>query len=72
MQGCQHGLIECCTPSDGYYQGPRGAIYNGICPEALEPDFDFLKNDTWPREVDNTFTRKIFITKKAGTPAWLG
>jgi len=43
MHGCQQGLIECCTPSDGYYMGTRGAIYNGVCPEALEPDFDYIK-----------------------------
>ena len=45
MQGRQQGLAQWCTPSNGYYQGTRGAIYNGICPEALESDFEFAMSE---------------------------
>jgi hypothetical protein len=45
MQGRQQGLEEWCKPSNGYYQGARGAIYNGICPEALESDFEFAMSE---------------------------
>jgi len=45
MQGRLQGLAQWCTPSNGYYQGTRGAIYNGICPEALEADFEFAMSE---------------------------
>ncbi len=45
MQGRQQGLTQWCTPSNGYYQGTRGAIYNGICPEALESDFELAMSE---------------------------
>lgn len=45
VQGRQQGLIEWCTPSNGYYQGTRGAIYNGVCPKALEPDFELAMSE---------------------------
>lgn len=45
MQGRLQGLAQWCTPSNGYYQGTRGAVYNGICPEALESDFEFAMSE---------------------------
>lgn len=45
MQGRQQGLVQWCTPSNGYYQGTRGATYDGICPEALESDFEFAMSE---------------------------
>ncbi|GAB6192523.1 hypothetical protein JCM39068_22720 [Desulfocastanea catecholica] len=45
MQGRTQGLAQWCTPSNGYYQGTRGAIYNGVCPEALESDFEFAMSE---------------------------
>jgi hypothetical protein len=45
MQGRLQGLAQWCTPSNGYYQGTRGAIYNGVCPEALESDFEFAMSE---------------------------
>ena len=39
-KGRQQGLAEWCTPSNGYYQGTRGASYKGVCPKALESDFE--------------------------------
>jgi len=38
-EGRRQGLQEWCTPSNGYLQGTRGAIYNGICPKTLETEF---------------------------------
>jgi hypothetical protein len=45
MQGRLQGLAQWCKPSNGYYQGTRGAIYNGVCPEALESDFEFAMSE---------------------------
>ncbi len=45
MQGRLQGLAQWCTPSNGYYQGTRGAVYNGICPEALESDFELAMSE---------------------------
>ncbi len=45
MQGRLQGLAQWCTPSNGYYQGTRGAVYNGVCPEALESDFEFAMSE---------------------------
>ncbi|MCP4342461.1 MAG: DUF2799 domain-containing protein [Desulfobulbaceae bacterium] len=43
-QGRLRGLTQWCTPSNGYLQGTRGAIYNGICPRELETDFELSMN----------------------------
>ncbi len=43
-QGRLRGLTQWCTPSNGYLQGTRGAIYNGICPKKLETDFELAMN----------------------------
>lgn len=45
MQGRLQGLVQWCKPSNGYYQGTRGATYNGVCPEALESDFEFAMSE---------------------------
>lgn len=45
MQGRLQGLAQWCTPSNGYYQGTRGATYNGVCPEALASDFEFAMSE---------------------------
>ncbi|WP_167496345.1 DUF2799 domain-containing protein [Desulfopila sp. IMCC35006] len=45
MQGRLQGLAQWCTPSNGYYQGTRGAVYNGVCPEALASDFEFAMSE---------------------------
>jgi hypothetical protein len=45
MQGRLQGLTQWCKPSNGYYQGSRGATYNGVCPEALEADFEFAMSE---------------------------
>jgi predicted nucleic acid-binding Zn-ribbon protein len=45
MQGRLQGLAQWCKPSNGYNQGTRGAIYNGVCPEALESDFEFAMSE---------------------------
>jgi hypothetical protein len=45
MQGYAQGLAQWCTPSNGYYQGTRGAVYNGVCPEALASDFEFAMSE---------------------------
>lgn len=45
MQGRSQGLTQWCTPGNGYYQGTRGAVYNGVCPEALASDFEFAMSE---------------------------
>lgn len=45
MQGRLQGLAQWCTPGNGYYLGTRGAMYNGVCPEALESDFEFAMSE---------------------------
>ncbi len=45
MQGRMQGLAQWCKPSNGYYLGTRGATYNGVCPEALESDFQFAMSE---------------------------
>jgi len=42
--GRQQGLKQWCTPGNGYLQGTRGAVYNGICPKDLEPKFKRAMN----------------------------
>ncbi|MGB3211340.1 MAG: DUF2799 domain-containing protein [Desulforhopalus sp.] len=37
--GRRQGLQEWCTPGNGFYQGTRGLVYNGVCPKELESDF---------------------------------
>ncbi len=39
--GHRQGIVEWCTPRNGYNQGTRGRQYNGVCPENLEADFVF-------------------------------
>ena len=34
--GRRQGLAEWCTPRNGYAQGSRGKIYNGVCPKEME------------------------------------
>jgi len=38
-EGRRLGLQEWCRPSNGYLQGTRGAVYNGICPKNMEAQF---------------------------------
>ena len=38
-RGRGQGLLEWCTPRNGYRLGMRGKLYNGVCPPALEPEF---------------------------------
>lgn len=45
MHGRLQGLEQWCKPSNGFYQGTRGAVYNGVCPEALESDFEFAMSE---------------------------
>lgn len=37
--GRRQGLLEWCTPRNGYRLGTRGKVYNGVCPPALAPAF---------------------------------
>lgn len=37
--GRRQGLLEWCTPRNGYRLGTQGKLYNGVCPPALAPDF---------------------------------
>lgn len=38
-RGRRKGLLEWCTPRNGYRLGPRGKSYNGVCPQELAPAF---------------------------------
>jgi hypothetical protein len=37
--GRRQGLLEWCTPRNGYRLGTQGKLYNGECPPDLAPDF---------------------------------
>lgn len=37
--GRRKGLMEWCTPRNGYRLGRQGKLYNGVCPNTLEPAF---------------------------------
>lgn len=38
-QGYNEGLVNFCTPGNGYRKGQRGSTYTGICQGDLERDF---------------------------------
>ena len=38
-KGHKKGLCEWCTPQNGYAMGVRGKMYNGVCPNSLEPAY---------------------------------
>ncbi len=37
--GRRQGILEWCTPRNGYRLGVRGKSYNGVCPGTLEAEF---------------------------------
>ncbi|WP_051234286.1 DUF2799 domain-containing protein [Halomonas halocynthiae] len=38
-QGREVGLLDYCTPHNGYQQGLKGARYHNVCPARLEAEF---------------------------------
>jgi hypothetical protein len=38
-RGRERGLLDYCTPANGYREGRRGATYRGVCPALLEGNF---------------------------------
>jgi hypothetical protein len=38
-RGRRQGLLEWCTPRNGYRLGTQGKVYNGVCPPASAPAF---------------------------------
>lgn len=37
--GRERGLLDYCTPANGFRQGRRGVRYQGVCPALLEANF---------------------------------